>query len=174
MDQTRLAIVGFPRLDEFDFRSIAEVRSAHDPQAIRIGPHFTLVFPFQASAVEIAAELSAVAALTKRVPFTIRRAEAARDVMSGVGGHVFLVPDEGRAEITELHDRLYGGALRSHRRTDIPFIPHITVGADSDFERCQILADAFNNGPRIVHGVLDSFTLVNVATIPVQSVRLRK
>jgi hypothetical protein len=60
MDQTRLAIVGYPALDKFDLRWIAELRGAHDPQALRIGPHFTLVFPFQAVASEIAAELQRI------------------------------------------------------------------------------------------------------------------
>lgn len=172
MTLTRLAIVAYPTLDKPDQPWIDEIRGAHDPQAFRIGPHFTLVFPFQAVAAEVASELSAIAAVAKRVPFTIRRAEGVRDVVAGVGGHVFLVPDEGSAEITDLHDRLYAGALRSHRRADVPFVPHITVGADSDFERCHILADALNQDRRIVRGVLDRIALVNVAISPVQPVNV--
>jgi 2'-5' RNA ligase len=88
----------------------------------------------------------------------------------GDGGHVFLVPDEGREQITELHDRLYAGVLQTHLRADIPFAPHMTVGASSNFEECQNLAEALNGDQRIVRGLLDSVALVNVAATPVQSI----
>lgn len=76
MTLTLLAIVAYPTLDESDRQWIEGVRGAHDPQALRIGPHFTLVFPLQAVATEVEAELSAVAASAKPIRFTIRRSEA--------------------------------------------------------------------------------------------------
>jgi 2'-5' RNA ligase len=170
MTLSRLAIVAYPTLNEPDREWIDEVRRAHDPQASRIDAHFTLVFPVDAVASAIADELAAVAALARPIRFAIRRAEAVRDVVLGTGGHVLLVPDEGREQITELHDQLYAGALQPHLRADIRFVPHMTVGATSDFERCQQLAEALNEDQRIVRGILDSITLVNVAATPVQPV----
>jgi len=44
----KLAIVAFPSVDEVDRQWIESFRSQHDPQASRLGVHFTLVFPFMA------------------------------------------------------------------------------------------------------------------------------
>ena len=54
--------------------------------------------------------------------------------------HVFLVPDQGRAEIEDLHDRLYSGPLAGQLRRDIPFIPHVTVAAREHHEEAEDLA----------------------------------
>ena len=40
---------------------------------------------------------------------------------------VFLVPDEGHARISLLHDRLYRGRLAPYLRLDVPFTPHINI-----------------------------------------------
>jgi hypothetical protein len=76
MTLTRLAIVAYPALDKLDQLWIEEIRGVHDPLASRIKAHFTIVFPVQAVAAEVADEVSAVAALVKPIPLAIRRAEA--------------------------------------------------------------------------------------------------
>ena len=40
-----LAVVAFPALADVDAGSIDALRATHDPNAARIAPHFTLVFP---------------------------------------------------------------------------------------------------------------------------------
>jgi 2'-5' RNA ligase len=116
----------------------------------------------------VAAEVSVVARSAKPIPFTIRRAKALGDVVGG-GGHVFLVPDEGRGEIATLHDQLYQGVLRPHLRTDIPFTPHMTVAAGSDLEWCEDLAQELSVD-RTVQGILRSIELVNVEKPRVDSI----
>jgi 2'-5' RNA ligase len=172
MTLVQLAIIAYPTLEESDRHWMEEIRNAHDPQASRIDAHFTLVFPVEALWSEVSAELSTAAASAKPISFVVRRAEAVRDVMSGAGGHVFLLPEEGGDRIAELHSQLYSGVLRPHRRADIPFVPHITVGASSDFERCRNLAEALNANQRMVRGTLDGVALVSIATIPMQVVNV--
>ena len=46
----KLAIVAYPSLDEADRQWIESFRTTHDPQRVRIGVHFTLVFPVEATA----------------------------------------------------------------------------------------------------------------------------
>ena len=166
---TVIAIVSYPSIDEADRQWIESVRARHDPQAARIGVHFTLVFPTDASPVEVAAEVAAVASLARPIPFTIRGARAVGDVVGG-GGHVFLVADEGRGEIATLHDRLYHGVLRPHLRADIPFTPHMTVAAGSDLAECEELVHELNLERRIVHGILRGIELVNVEKPHVDSI----
>jgi len=165
----RLAIVSFPILEEADREWIESVRARHDPQAARIGVHFTLVFPAVASPLEVAAEAWAVARSAQPIRFRIRCATSVDDVAGG-GGHVFLVPDEGGAEIAALHDQLYRGVLRQHLRADIPFTPHMTVAAGPDVERGERLAQHLFLDRPTVHGVLRSIDLVGVEKDRVASI----
>jgi 2'-5' RNA ligase len=164
-----IAVVSYPRLDEVDRQWIESIRAAHDPQATRLGVHFTLVFPVEAPAAAVTAEVSAVAQSTGAIAFTINYAEAVRDVFGG-GGHVFLVPDEGLEEIATLHDRLYGGLLRPHLRADIPFTPHMTVAANADLTWCESLAQELNRDRRSIRGTLEGIELVHVDTPRVNSI----
>jgi len=166
---TAIAIVSYPSIDEADRQWIESVRAKYDPQAARIGVHFTLVFPTDASPAEVAGEVAVVASVARPIPFTIRGARAVGDVVGG-GGHVFLVPDEGREEIATLHDQLYHGVLRPHLRQDIPFTPHMTVAAGSDLAACEELVHELNLGHRIVHGILRGIELVNLEKRHVDSI----
>jgi 2'-5' RNA ligase len=127
------------------------------------------VFPIDASPAEVAAEIAAVASAARPIPFTIRRARATGDVAGG-RGQVFLVPDEGRHEISALHDQLYQGALRPHLRADIPFTPHMTVAAGADLAACAGLVQELGLDHRIVEGILRRIELVNLETPRVDSI----
>ena len=74
-----------------------------------------------------------------------------------------LVPEEGAREIEALHDRLYDGILRPHLRADIPFEPHITVGASDSLERCQDIAERISAACPCVVGRLETVELVEIA-----------
>lgn len=164
-----LAIVAYPRIEDADRRWIDAVRAKHDPQASRIDVHFTLVFPVDVSPNAVLAEALAVARTTEPIAFDFRCAEAVREPIGG-GGHVFLVPHEGRDAIISLHDRLYAGILRPHLRTDLPFVPHMTIAANPDIRRCEELAQTLNANGRPVRGMLSSIELVEVGAARVRSV----
>lgn len=166
---TKLAIVAYPILDHADREWIESIRTRHDPQALRIDAHFTLVFPTDVPREPLVSHTSAAVSLAGPIPFAVRRATAARDTV-GTGAHVFLVPDEGRDELVRLHDRLYQGMLRPHLREDIPFVPHITVAAHADVQWCEGLAQDVNDADRTVRGELRSLELVDVGTARVRSI----
>jgi len=168
-DVTRLACVGYPTLDEADLRWIESFRARHDPQASRIGAHFTLIFPAELTAEPAGEHVSAILQGARSIPFVLRRAEPVPDAIAG-GSHVFLVPDEGRDEIVVLHDQLYGGLLRPFLRPDMPFLPHITVGGAATFEQCQRLADELNREHLAVPGVIERVDLIEVTNEGVQPV----
>jgi 2'-5' RNA ligase len=165
----KLAIVAYPRLDEADRHWIEAFRTKHDPQAPRIGVHFTLVFPVDAMPNDVVREIALVAQTTDPIPFAIDRMQVVPDVPGQVS-HIFLVPNEGSGEIATLHDRLYGGTLRSHLRSDIPFIAHMTVGAAPDPESAAKLAEALDLGGRIVRGIVSDIDLIDVSAERVQSI----
>jgi 2'-5' RNA ligase len=158
---TNLAFVGYPTLDESDHRWIESFRARHDPQASRIGAHFTLVFPAELAAEPLVEHASAILRGTRSIPFVLRRVEPVPDPIAG-GSHVFLIPEEGRAEIVALHDRLYGGLLRPFLREDVPFLPHITVGGSPELEQCQRLAEELSRARLAVPGAIDGIDLIEV------------
>jgi 2'-5' RNA ligase len=165
----KLAIVTHPNLDQADRQWIESFRTQHDPQASRLGVHFTLVFPVVAVPGELEPEIAMVALSTRPISFTIRGGRVVRDVL-GNGCHIFLVPDEGGAQIATLHDRLYAGALRAHLRTDMPFVAHMTVGAVPDSQVAERLLDELAAGSRIVRGTVADIELVDVGAPRVRSI----
>ena len=127
-DSAVRAVVTFPLLDADDRQWIESIRAKHDPEAKRIAAHFTLVFPAVMPARATEAHLTRVAHSTEPIRFVLRRAAVAPDAL-GSGGHVFLIPEDGRDALAGLHDRLYDGVLQPHSRRNTTFTPHITVAA---------------------------------------------
>lgn len=73
--------------------------------------------------------------------------------------HVFLVPDEGYAAISLLHDQLYSGVLEASHRLDIPYIPHITIGTLVDRRHAKALCDQLNQAGVSISGKLRTLTI---------------
>jgi len=163
-----IAVVGFPELSAEDQEWIERIRASHDPHAGRLPVHVTFVFPCVAAPRLAVAEMNAAAAASGPFAFRVAGVEAVADE-TGAGAHVFLVPDDRAcAAITSLHDRLYEAALRPHLRTDIPFIPHLTVAAAADVDACRTLADALRERGSRVHGTVAEIVLLDVTTSPAQ------
>ena len=158
---TRLAVVGYPQWKEADRSWIESVRARHDPQATRIPAHVTLVFPAAVALDAIVAHVETVARRTEAIPLVLRAVLSVPDALAG-GGHVFLVPDEGRAAITALHDRLYEGPLRAFLRADRPFVPHVTVGAAPDLARCEEIRQDVDSALRPIEGTIRSLDVVEI------------
>jgi len=165
----KLAIVAYPSLDEAHRQWIEAVRRIHDPQAARIAVHFTLVFPLDGLADDLQSEMEAVARASQPIQFAIGHAAAVPDRFSRAV-HVFLVPEDGGAEIAGLHDLLYAGRLRGHLRSDIPYVPHLTVGATEDSAVAERLASELQDRARSVRGVIAGLHLVNLGERQVRSV----
>ena len=164
----RRALVAFPRLLADDLRRIESFRGAHDPQAKRIGVHFTLVFPAAFDRETARDEAATVAARSLPIEFTIRRATAVRDPSEG-GGYVFLVPETGRAELLDLHARLHSGALRPLLHGAPPFVPHLTIASDTDFHRCEALAREWNDSARELRGTLPTIEIFELGAGPIET-----
>jgi len=123
-----------------DLRRIEAIRRRHDPHHALIPAHVTLVFGFETPDAETAAaHLAGIAASQDSIALRLSSYVAVRDVR-GDRSHVFLVPDQGRAEIEDLHDRLYAGPLAGTLAPDIPFIPHVTVAARDHHDEAEDLA----------------------------------
>ena len=142
-------------------RFIDSFRQVHDPQAALVPPHFTLVFGAgEAGGADEAAYLrhvESVAQASAPIHFHCRCATLGTDERAE-RAFVYLVPDEGHAAITLLHDRLYRGPLAGGLRLQAPYVPHITVAATADFGQAKAWCDALNALGVDVAGVLASLT----------------
>ncbi|HEV2189041.1 MAG TPA: 2'-5' RNA ligase family protein [Stellaceae bacterium] len=126
-----LVIISQLDLAVSDRRWLEEIRRRHDPQHAMVAAHFTLVFPFGGLRPdEVLEHASAVASTTSPINFRLAAAKAVQDALTP-RNLVFLVPDEGASEIRALHGRLYSDVLAAKLRADIPYEPHVTVGAFS-------------------------------------------
>ncbi len=153
-----LAIVSYPELAPVDSAWIEAGRRRRDPQAGIVGAHFTLVFPVEGlDAAAVANHAQAVAGATPPIVFQLTTAHAFRDRFS-TASHVFLTPAAGQAEIRRLHATLYDGILTAHLRSDISYVPHITVAAAETFEEAKEIAVGL--GEIAIEGRLTSLDLV--------------
>jgi len=164
----KLAVVSYPVLSAGDRDWIEAIRAKHDPQASWIAAHVTLVFPTSDCPSGVADEVASVAKAFSAVPFVIRWVRPVRDI-TGSGGHVFLVPDEGFDGIAALHTALYSGGFAPTRLPDVLFIPHITVGAAPDFAASEAIARNLSPLERQIRGRLETLDLIEVNAGRVQS-----
>ena len=94
--------------------------------------HFTLVFGSTTIAEDVyMRHVADIARASAGVPFHCKYAMLGDDAEDETA-YVFLVPDEGYAGVSQLHDRLYTGLLAPCLRLDVPFIPHIGIGTLAD------------------------------------------
>jgi 2'-5' RNA ligase len=140
-------------------RFIDDFRRAHDPQFALVPPHFTLVFGV--AGLDEAAYLEHVESIARTAPlihFHCRCAALGADE-EAERAFAYLVPDEGHAAITLLHDRLYRGPLAPSLRPQLPYTPHITIGSCSDFGQAKAWCDALNGHGVDVAGTLSALTV---------------
>lgn len=108
---------------------IDRIRRAHDPQRDRVPAHVTFVFPLGEVGEGVALDAArAAAAETDVIGFRLC------DVRVSAGGvddlsRIFLLPGVGADAMRALHARLHAGPLAAGLRADMPFAPHVTIGA---------------------------------------------
>jgi 2'-5' RNA ligase len=156
---TSYAVVAYPRLSGADTAWVESVRAAHDPQFALIRAHFTLVFPLVTGADVLAAQVGACVSGRRPFQVMLTRAAAHRDE-GGTGSRVFLLPSAGARELVELHEALYRGELRRHRRNDMPYTPHLTVAYTPDHAACRALAKDLNGRGISLRAEIDSVDII--------------
>ncbi len=131
------SLVHFPNID---LGQINEFRSKYDPQFQLIQPHITLMFPVSDSVGEETLVDHLRAVLRDRQSFPIHL----QGVAKSVDDYLFLLVDEGKDNIADLHARIYMGVLADFRRRDLAYVPHITLGmfANNKTEISQALGEA--------------------------------
>lgn len=172
-------VLAYPLFTSADLTWIEAIRSAHDPQVTLITPHVTLIFPVAEDAGvldKIIVRVHTLALTTSPIALAFRCALLMPEMMPETrsttgaatgtrqpGAHLFLVPDEGLSKLVKLHNRLYRGALASQLCLEIPFIPHLTIGASNDSAALYQVAQELNRTAFALHANIDRLTIVRHA-----------
>jgi len=155
-------VVAYPELAPADHAWIERLRQRHDPNFRLVAPHWTLIFPTAAlDPAAIERHIAQVAAGFAPFAFELRCALVVRDAFSALS-HLFLVPDAGFGQLVRLHDALYGGVLADQLRLDVPYIPHITIGAFDNAHACKAVADTLNQGGLAISGRVERLSILAV------------
>lgn len=165
----RVAVVAYPTLSDEDRQWIEGIRARYDPLASRIAAHFTLVFPTEVAEAPLVARVRTALRSCESISVVLRRAAAFPDA-NGSGHYVFLLAEEGQADLLALHDTLYDGVLVAHPRRDVPFVPHVTVGAHPQRGECERIANELNEGRRTLQARIDSVEVLEVGESLVRTV----
>lgn len=152
------AIVFFPHINT---TTIEAFREKYDPMFGIISPHVTMVFPFK-DLEEQAVTQHVEQVITKREPFSIHL----HGFTKSFDQYLFLLIAEGKEEMYDLHDQLYTNILAPQLRTDIPFIPHLTLGFFQN-EKNELKKDLYDKALREAeelnldfHTSFDTLTLI--------------
>jgi 2'-5' RNA ligase len=115
------ALVHFP---DIDTERINLLRKRYDPQFNLIEPHITLMFPVGEAIGENNLVNHVVSVLRNRQSFQVHLHGLERSS----DDYLFLMVQEGNADIIGLHDEIYTGLLVGYRKPDRPYVPHLTLG----------------------------------------------
>ena len=151
-----------PELSRPDIERIQSVRVAHDPQGKLLGPHVTVVFPtLAATERRLLDHVTQIVGNVRSFRAAFRSAITYRDLEKPLT-YAFLLPDEGTSHFVRLHHQLLTGPLERALRLDLPFVPHITLGAFERQEAAKSAIDAFNAQPFTISGFINT---VNIARL---------
>jgi len=122
----RFAVAWFPAFE--GLARIEAFRALHDPTAMLVPAHLTLVFPFATAqtALQVSTHVQRVVSRFPPIPV------AFRPVRLFANEFIFLMATRGAASVVELHDRLYTRSLRAKLRRDLSYEPHITIARNAD------------------------------------------
>jgi 2'-5' RNA ligase len=150
------ALIHYPAIDT---AQINELRHKYDPQVDLLAPHITLVFPVLDSIGEagLVAHIGNVLRNWRQFPLRLQGLKQSWD------NCLFLLLQEGNAEVIHLHDELYTGMLAPYLRQDISYVPHVTLGSFADdAELCSQALSEAEHCPLDYRCVVDRLHLVRV------------
>jgi 2'-5' RNA ligase len=124
-------------------KAIQPLRQKYDPLYSLIGPHLTLVFPFE--------DGLSIGELNQHIKSVLQDITPFKVVLQGVTGtdegYLFLNVKTGNDQIIQLHDLLYTGPLKPFLNRKVTFIPHVTIGklfSEQSFEKALADTEHFN------------------------------
>lgn len=151
-------IMIFPQFE--NMAVIEAIRGRYDPLAELVRPHITLVFPFAHPMSDDALTGILARELAEISPFRVSLRGISRKT-DKYGSCLLLNVIVGEDTLRQIHDRLYAVGF-SKPDPEIPYVPHITVGAFDDPRQMDAAYEALKD-------MDDTFTTV-VTRISVEAI----
>jgi len=109
---------------EIEFQHINIIRKKYDPTFNIVDPHITILFPVPETVGQenLINHITTIVKNQRPFPIHIYGFEKSWD------NWLFLCLKRGNDEIVSLYKELYKGILQKYQRSDIEFIPHISLG----------------------------------------------
>lgn len=157
-----LVILAYPELDDGVLQRIQQFRKQYDQQQFSIvDPHFTLVFPSNVKLTDkLLLEINSVVDDFGAFKFSLFKAEVIQDVITNQY-MVFLTTEKGNDSFQQLHTQLYVHSLQPYLRSDIPYVPHITIGRTESESGSIGIAEKWNQHACETSGIVRSIVLAD-------------
>ena len=158
------AVIAYPSFSAGQAQ-VTAWRAAFDPAlADDVAPHVTLVFPTTALSAETLSDTASSSAATCG-PLHFRASHVmAWPEPGGDMALLFLLPEGALAALSRLHGALHAGPVAAVRRTDLPYLPHITIGRMPSADAAAECAAALSKGMEPVAGRIERISVVKRAS----------
>ncbi len=172
-----LIAISYPEIFSKDFDWIQSLREKYDNDGYNLlDAHFTFVFPINIiEQNEFFNFISPKIQNFPKIDIELKRFKLCNKPFEGKW-FIFLVPEKGRIEITELHDILYSGILAPELSLEYPFDPHITIGCMGNKSQCVDIIEELNKADFCIRGQLsaiDAATYENDTIKTIEKVYLK-
>lgn len=151
------SILLFPQFENRE--KIDALREQYDPLVGHVGPHVTVVFPFESEIGTEELRRHVVQAVNGIVPFAM----VFQGVTGADGGYLFLNVKRGNDQVIELHDRLYTGLLQEFLHRKVTYVPHITVGKLKDEQSFEAALAATEGWDEVFETVIEQVIVEIIA-----------
>lgn len=151
------AVILFPKFNNID--SINDIRKKYDPLANYIGPHISIVFPFESDLTINELKEHFTESLKGIKKFNIMLNNITGDYRDG---YLFLNVKKGNDNIIELHDKLYSGLLEKFIFRKVTYCPHLTVGKIFDQKEFDDAVDELSCHNEIYETLIDKIFVENI------------
>ena len=130
-------ILIFPKFNNIE--KIQCIRKEKDRLFNVLDPHITIVFPFsdQISNDELIEKIEDIISNFNKFEVEFRGVSLSND------NYIYLNCVMGNDLLIRLHDEIYSRILPEHLRTDIEYVPHITLGQDNNIDFLNSFNETF-------------------------------
>jgi len=149
----------YPKIDSVDYDFIQNIRLEHDKQYSMADPHFTVVFPMQQpTGPWLINHTRDKLRSVKKFSLLLTKAVVYHNQFSNQF-EIFLLSDESDDNMIKMHDMLYEGELASELRSDIPYVPHVTIASNESREEMDKLAASINQKDLSIECAVEEVTI---------------
>jgi len=157
------AVVHYPNTDT---REINQLRKKYDPQFHLIEPHLTLVFPFPAFLSDTTLIDHVESVIKDLRPFPIHL----QGLHRSLDDYLFLLVNEGSANLSALRAALYTGLLQPYGRADLEYLPHLTLGSFPGAP--NICEQALEDADRLELNLRSQFDRIHIVKLDDEKTRI--